>query len=288
VTVNVAGASTLVITTPTTPPTAGLPAAVTFAVTLPTTNASPIRSLSVNWGDGSSQELGGVTGNAVVNHVYRSPGSYTITATLTDSFGTVVTVSTGIVVNATVLPITITAPTTPPNEGLPATFTIAIGTLPAGDAIRSVVVDWGDGDTQDLGAISGSTTVQHVYKTAGSYRVTAVLNDIAGNTATVSSSVTVVGTPSPTIVITPSVPTTSTPTVHVTFQIQVTPPTGVTITSAKIDFGDGQSQTLGGLTGTVTVSHDYAPDQKGSKVVKVTVTDSLGRTTEGSTIITVP
>jgi PKD repeat protein len=243
----------------------------------------------VNWGDGSSQELGGVTGNATPSHIYRSAGSYTITGTLTDSFGTVVTVSTGIVVNATVLPITITAPTTPPNEGLPATFTIAIGTLPAGDAVKSVVVDWGDGESQDLGAISGSTTIQHTYKAAGPYRVTAVLNDIAGNTSTVSSSVTVVGTASPTIVITPSVPTTSTPIVHVTFQIQVTPPTGVTITSAKIDFGDDKgATTLGGLTGTATVSNDYDSAHKGSRVVKVTVTDSLGRTTEGSTIITVP
>src|SRR5581483_273530 len=77
---------------------------------------------------------GPVTGSAVVSHTYRLPGAYTITATVTDASGFSVPVSTGVTVNPTVLGLTITPPTTPPGVGLPATFTIGTGTLPAGDA----------------------------------------------------------------------------------------------------------------------------------------------------------
>ncbi|HEY7287511.1 MAG TPA: Ig-like domain-containing protein, partial [Vicinamibacterales bacterium] len=49
VTVNVAASPTLVITPPTTTPSAGLPATFTFAVTIPATNGSAIKDLSVNW-----------------------------------------------------------------------------------------------------------------------------------------------------------------------------------------------------------------------------------------------
>ncbi len=70
VTVNISAAPTLVITPPTTPPSAGLPASFTFAVTVPTTNGSAIKDLFVDWGDMTSQDLGAVTGNAVISHVF--------------------------------------------------------------------------------------------------------------------------------------------------------------------------------------------------------------------------
>ena len=205
-----------------------------------------------------------------------------MTATATDSSGNVVTVSTAVTVQATQIGLTITPPSTPPSAGLPATFTFALGTLPPGDFVKDVVVDWGDGKTQSLGAISATTTVSHVYTTADSYTVRATLSDTAGNTTTVSTSVTVVATSNPTIIITPTVPTGSK---LVTFQIQVTAPSGVGILEAVIDFGDGQTQSLGGLSGSVTVSHLYAVARQ--YTVTVTVKDTLNRTTTGSTSVTV-
>jgi len=287
ITINVAGAPTLLITPPTTAPTAGLPATFTFVVTAAATNGSAIRDLTVNWGDGQTQDLGAVVGTATVSHVYRAPGAYTITGTVTDNSGSTVPVSTSVTVNPTALPITITPPTTPPGAGLPATFTVVVGTLPAGDAVRNVHIDWGDGSGLDLGAISGSTTVSHVYTASGSYSVTATITDTGGNTQTVATSVTVVATASPTIIITPTnVPTVHAATMNVTFQIQVTAPTGVGIQDATIDFGDGTVSDLGGLNGTVTIQHPYT--SAGSKDVRVTVKDTLGRTTIGSTSITLP
>ena len=92
---------------------------------------------------------------------------------------------------------------------------------------------------------------------------------------------------SPTIIITPTnVPTVHAATMNVTFQIQVTAPTGVGIQDATIDFGDGTVSDLGGLNGTVTIQHPYT--SAGSKDVRVTVKDTLGRTTIGSTSITLP
>ncbi|MBI3490483.1 MAG: Ig-like domain-containing protein, partial [Acidobacteria bacterium] len=291
VTVAVAAAPTLVITPPTTLPTIGLPASFTFAVTVPTTNGSAVKSVSVDWGDGTTQQLGAITGNSVVSHVYHAVNVYTISATLVDGSGNIVTVTSSVTVIPAALTLTITAPTNPPSAGLPASFTIVPG-VPAntGDSVKNVHVDWGDGSTaQDLGAISASTVVAHVFKTAGSYTVTGTLTDAAGNTVTVSSFVTVIPVPNPTINITPAVPTGAhTATTTVSFQIQVTAPVGVNITDATIDYGDGASDSLGGLSGTVTKSHAYTAGSGASFVVKVTVTDTLGRSTQGTATITLP
>ena len=66
----------------------------------------------------------------------------------------------------------------------------------------------------------------------------------------------------------------------------MTPPPGVIITNAVIDFGDNTAQSLGGLTGTTTVPHDYT--RKGATVVTVTVTDSIGRNTTAQVTINIP
>jgi PKD repeat protein len=166
---------------------------------------------------------------------------------------------------------------------LPASFTFALGTLPPGDFVSDVVVDWGDGKTQSLGAISATTTVSHVYETAGTYQVKATLRDTAGNSTPVSTSVTVVATSNPTIIITPTVPVGHP--ADVTFQIQVTAPSGVGIQEAVISFGDGQTQNLGGLSGNVTIHHTYT--NPGQYSVTLTVRDTLNRTTTGSTSVTI-
>lgn len=282
VTVDVAAAPAIVITPPTTAPTSGLPSTFTIAITPAATNGSAIRNVIVNWGDGATQDLGAPTGTVTVAHTYRSAGSYTITATATDTSGNVVTVATSVTVNTTQIGLTITPPSTPPSAGLPAVFTFALGALPPGDFVKDVIVDWGDGKTQNLGAISATTTVSHVYTIADSYTVRATLNDTAGNTTTVSTSVTVVATSNPTIIITPTVPVGSR---EVTFQIQVTAPSGVGIVETIIDFGDGVTQNLGGLSGTVTLRHTYS--RAGSFPVTVAVKDTLNRITTGSTSVVV-
>jgi hypothetical protein len=159
-----------------------------------------------------------------------------------------------------------------------------------GSAVKDVTVNWGDGSlTQDLGAISGSASVSHVYQNAGTFFVQASLTDISGNVVLVSTSVTVVPVANPTIIITPSVPATSGGLfTTVNFQLQVTPPAGVGILDAIISFGDGQSNDLGGLSGSTSVSHPYDATHRGQITVTLTVKDTLNRTTSGTASINVP
>jgi len=69
--VNVSSAPGLVITPPTTPPGEGLPAAFTIAVTAATANGSAVRDVTVDWGDGSTQSLGVVTGGSDCSLVHQ-------------------------------------------------------------------------------------------------------------------------------------------------------------------------------------------------------------------------
>jgi hypothetical protein len=81
---------------------------------------------------------------------------------------------------------------TPPAGSIPAiqpaTFTIAVA---ATSNIREVRVNWGDGSSQSLGALGGSTNVVHVYNEPGTYTVTATATDASGFTETVSTTVNV-------------------------------------------------------------------------------------------------
>jgi hypothetical protein len=102
VTVGINSAPTLVITQPTTQPTAGIPASFTFAVTVASSNGSAIKDLTVDWSDPSPdvQDLGAVTGNAVVTHIFPTSGTFTVTGTVVDAAGNRVSVSSVVFVQA--------------------------------------------------------------------------------------------------------------------------------------------------------------------------------------------
>jgi hypothetical protein len=130
------------------------------------------------------------------------------TTSLTTSRETKVTanVANGVTAEVTVrvntrIGLTITPPTTSPTAGLPAAFTIAVGT----DAnVQNVQVNWGDGSVQNLGAVTGSTTVNHTYRNEGDYNVTVTANDASGETATVSTAVNVLPQQPPSVTVTAS------------------------------------------------------------------------------------
>ena len=197
-----------------------------------------------------------------------------------------------VTVNVSAAPGLVITPPTNPQAGVPASFTFAVTVATSnGSAIRNLSVDWGDmSPVQDLGAVTGNSVVSHVYAVAGTYTVVATLIDAFGNTVTQRTAVTVIAATSPTIIITAtSIPTTHSAAMPVTFQVQVTPPTGIGVQNVTMSFGDGQSSSLGGLTGTTTITHTYNdPGAAGPKVVTVAVLDTLGRTTTGQTTITLP
>jgi len=196
-----------------------------------------------------------------------------------------------VIVNVSSAPgLAITPPTTPPGEGLPASFTVAVTAATTnGSAVRDVNINWGDGSSQSLGVVTGNAVVSHIFQTAGTYRITATATDTFGNSVSTSTSVTVIPVALPTINITPSVPTQPNTSTNVTFTIQVTAPAGVNIKNAIINYGDGQSATLGGVNGTIVNTHTYANHSANQTfTVSVTVEDTLGRFTTGTTTIVVP
>ena len=91
---------------------AGLPATFTVNVTAPTTGPAPnIRDVTVDFGDGSRQSLGSISGTTTIQHTYNQPGTYIVRATATEASGFTETVSTSV----TILPaqppgVTIQAP----------------------------------------------------------------------------------------------------------------------------------------------------------------------------------
>ena len=73
--------------------------------------------------------------------------------------------------------INIVGPTTSVAAGQPVSFTVSVN--PQAN-IRRVVVNFGDGGSRDLGALSGTTTISHPYDDAGTFDVTATATDASG------------------------------------------------------------------------------------------------------------
>jgi adhesin/invasin len=147
--------------------------------------------------------------------------------------------------------------------------------------VRSVVVNWGDGQQTQAGSSTG--TLSHVYFAPGTYTITAVATDTNGDSSTATSFVSVTSaTPSVGIV-----PSTDNPAANttVTFTISATipgAPAGVAIQNVFVDFGDGKSASLGTAT---SVPHTYT--SPGTYTATATVTTTVGTTATGSTTITV-
>jgi hypothetical protein len=153
--------------------------------------------------------------------------------------------------------ITVTPPASPLVVGSPATFTVTPG---AGVAMRNVTIDFGDGQSRELGAISSATTVQHYYTDDGLFQVEVTGEDVDGGTAEASAGVAVVPF---TFSVTSS--SGSNP-VDTIFTFTVTElPASVPIDRYVWNFGDGQVQT----TTSKSITHAY--QSPGLKTITVTV-----------------
>lgn len=135
---------------------AGVP--ITFTVT-PTTGAN-ISNVVVDFGDGTSTNLGAIGGAATVPHTYRSPGTYTATARATDGTGDTSTLTTTVLIGA--LPVTLTASPASPTAGQPVTFT-ASG-IPATAQVDHY--EWTFDDGTPMATTSGPQK-PHIFTTRG-------------------------------------------------------------------------------------------------------------------------
>ncbi len=148
--------------------------------------------------------------------------------------------------------------------------------------IRDVRVEFGDGESVSLGAISGQTTVSHVYDDAGTYVVSATATDVSGFSERVSTSVTVLPTQPPAVTITAS---NSNPSVGETVILTATV-SGATSTIIRYEWNFGtdavpaSAQTTGNrATASWTTT--------GTKVITVRVIQATGPAGEGTTTVVV-
>jgi PKD repeat protein len=216
----------------------------------------------------------GSTGTGVqVTHAFAAAKAYNVALTVTDGAGTAATTRQLVTVIAPAAPkVTATVAPNPPLLNQTATFT-ATATVATGHSVRNYAWNFGDGTSSTTTGASAT----HVYSAAGTFVVTVTVTDDTGQTAvgtvsfTVSSGITVSFTSSPTG---PSAGTT------VFFNASdTTSSAGANISTYAWDFGDGS-------TGSgVTTSHAFVAT--GTYVVRLTVTDSLGRTATKTINVTV-
>ncbi len=260
------------------PPTLTLsgPAAVnelaTYTLSLSAVEPSQdaITSWSVNWGDGTTQVVGGNPSS--VNHTYAE-GNYTISATASDDDGTYNAGNTiGLTVNS-VSPTIILTGAAAVNEL--SAYTLSLSAIqPSQDAITSWSINWGDGSTQ---TVSGNpSAVTHAYA-EGNYTISATASDDdgtynAGNTITVA-----VSSVPPTLTL--SGPAAVNELATYTLSLSALEPSQDAITSWTINWGDGATQAVNGNPSTVT--HTYA---EGNYLINAKATDEDGTYSAANTV----
>ncbi len=165
--------------------------------------------------------------------------------------------------------IALTNATEQPSAGVATSFTVTplTGTGIDTDPVRNVVVDFGDGSSVALGAITAATPVSHVFARSGQYRVTATLTNANGFTSSSSLVINVIERAPLTVTLTASV----LPNRLVDFTATASVPAGTTGLTYYWSFGDGTSAiTTGGL-----INHLYPRD--GTFTASVTVRASNGQ-----------
>jgi PKD repeat protein len=280
------GASTLPTASFTVSPTApGVGESVFFNAAA--SSAAPGRTIgSYQWSFGD----GGTAGGSSTSHQYTAAGSYTVTLTVTDDIGksssTTQSVSIGNPPSPTA---NFTFSPSAPAVGDAVVFVASTSTTAQGQTITDYF--WNFGDDPSCPVVSGtppstcyqqtsSAILTHAFTRTGTFSVNLVVRDSAGRIGSKSGSVSVTaGNP------TASFTAIASGAAH-TMLFDGSGSTAVgasTIRQYDWAFGDGSFS--GPQTGP-TVTHTYS--SAGSYPVRLTVTDSLGRTGTFSSTVTVP
>jgi hypothetical protein len=234
-----------------------------------TTSLGTVSPSEVGTTDGKATVIfhaGTQAGTAVINAY--SGASSTSGSTTTGTGGATTTTGTGVSITVGAVPtITLTGPTTTPTAGLTSTFTVTAAAGTPAVLIRSVVVNFGDGSSVDLGAATGTISVPHVFQVYGTFNVTATATDSSGQSSSMSVP----------IVVYAAVPFTLTVTaaggkVGVAVTANAVASAGApAIQSYEFNFGDGQSDSIV-ITNIGTASHIYRSIPTGYTSYPFTIT----------------
>lgn len=261
-----------------TPASVLLPINFDASASQPGANATSITSYKWSWGDGSSDSTG-----RNLTHTFQTGGTFNVTLTVTNDRGFSASTSQSLAVSVSD-PFTGDWVTSPP---IGTAIVINQAILFNADQVQTSIghqvtqFNWnfGDGDTTQP---TTGFLVTHSFAASGSYSVVLSVLDDVGRKKVFSAKVITVGAGNPTASFTASVFNAGTHTM--TFDASAsTALSPATITSYQWAFGDG---TFSGPSGTPTVNHSFGA--AGAYVVRLTVTDSVGRTGTSTQSVTVP
>ena len=171
---------TVTITATSTTGSVGVP--ISFLVSPALNPPQPITNVTVDFGDGTTRDLGVISSPTTVAKSYGSEGTFTVTATVTDQSGQRGNGTTQVVIGRSAPP-TITTFAQTAGIGLAnKSFNIVVSAA-TGLSIRSVVVTASSGASGPVYSGSGSGTFATSTVAAGAI-LTATVTDSAGNTST--------------------------------------------------------------------------------------------------------
>jgi hypothetical protein len=247
----------------------GGPSVITATVT--DTSGNPVQGVPVTFSS-TAGSLSATSANTDLNGgsvtTLTTNREATVTATVAGKTATVV-------VGVGVRPSVTVSASADATVGGPTTFTISATPATGGLPIDQVTINFGDGQTTNLGRVSGTgITVQHIYDEHDTYRVTVTATDLSGESASASTVIVV----QPVVVLSLAATRSGS---NVTFTATVSPSDTV-IASYQWEFGDGQSAT----TSTNQTGHFYA--LPGFYNVTVTATTLTNRRASASTTVNIP
>jgi len=235
---------------------------------------------NIDWGDGVVDTHAAAGGSLSVDHRYADDGYYEVTVTVTDDDGA----SNSIITSVTVYN---DAPQVDAGNDLTGDEGVAVtvdaGYFDPGSAdTHTATIDWGDGTAEAAATNDGNLTGTHVYADNGDYTVTVLVidDDDTGGIDTLN------------ITVRNRAPEVQSEYPHYT-EIEGYP---ISVRAdyddvnadrhvASIDWGDGTTEPVAAVGGSVTGTHVYADN--GEYKVTVTVTDDDGGSGSDTLIVTV-
>ena len=163
-----------------------------YTVTPPATSAFPIQNVTVDFGDGTSRNLGQITGPTSFTKAFTAAGGYSVTATVTDTSGQRGTSSCAVIVTTRQPTVTLSHTSPPVNPNTSESFSVTATPAPGGgSAITNVRVTRSD-TGQEVYNQGGSGSFSVIVGNSGtSFTLEATATDASGSTGTTSFLVTV-------------------------------------------------------------------------------------------------
>lgn len=243
---------------------------VQVAATVTDEGGSPIAGVPVTFATDKGS-ISPSTATTDSNGVATATLTTSNTAKVTATAGTVTSTGATVTVSARGLA-SFTANPAATTTGVPVVFTV---TPTTGANVSNVRVDFGDGGSTTLGAISAATPTSHVYNSSGSFTATATSSDSSGDSGSLSTTV-IIGSLPVTLAASPASPTVNSP---VTFTVSG-------IGSAQVDH---YTWTLDDGTGPFTTTSPQLPHTFTTRGIKTVRVDVFGVTGGkiGSAVLTV-